>query len=93
MSNPEDEHDTAEPRDDSAAEAHLAELVKFARSSATAFQGAMQFATQAELMVASTLAGLHEAGLTIDDIAYRVGLARETVERLLGGSLITHRFI
>ncbi|WP_294181866.1 hypothetical protein [uncultured Schumannella sp.] len=78
---------------DEAEKSRVEALVKFARASASAFQGAMHFAIQSEQALASTVAALQASGLSVDDVAFRVGLARETVERLQDGTLVTHRLI
>ncbi len=76
------------------AEERRAALSSFAKATATALQGgALQFATQSEQLLVSSITALIATGLTVDDVAVRVGLRREYVEELLDGRRIALRFL
>lgn len=73
--------------------ARVEALSRFARATATAFQGALQFATQAEQSLVDSLTALVDEGQTLDQVAAHVGLRREYVEQLLDGQRMSLRFL
>ncbi len=75
------------------AEERRAALTAFARATAAALQSAVQFASQSEQSLATSITALIDEGLTLDEVAVRIGLRREYVEQLMNGGRITLLFL